>query len=155
MKPSPPPAQGSPGWVSGWSITFCHWKLNEARWSQWLWWLMTFSASLPFFCINGAPEVPPAQWTLCDESHTSYHTPLLNLRKQKHKRHLLLAVWVAAPCGVSVAVNIAAPGSSWGTRHHSWCRPRLPLWTKSERSRWSHFVSFLFKENQEWNKKGF
>ena len=31
----------------------------------------------------------------------------------------------------------------------------MPLWTKSERSRWGHFVSFLFKENQEQNKKRF
>ena len=27
------------------------------------------------------------------------------------------------------------------------------MWTKPERSRWGHFVSFLFKENQEQNKK--
>ena len=94
-------------------------------------------------------------------SHTPFKVCLLSRRKQRHQQHFLWVLPVTAPGRVSrrpsnpqpKGSSKAAQGEQQGTARGGWQRPRLPLWTKSQRSRWGHFVSFLFKENQEQNKK--
>ena len=97
---------------------------------------------LPFsLCITSA-NLGSEQYHPHPECSVMSHTPcrvcLLSWRKQRHQQHFLWVVPVAAPGRVSRQPwNLQPKGSNKGTARGGWQRPRLPLWTKSERSRWA------------------